>query len=170
MKQSSHSVVFFFPELTKTRKTGPAHEARYDAFAQNSALCPVLTLGLYLKATHDLRGSTDRVFISWIGKHVAIGKTTIARWLCQVLSASGIDPLFTAHSTRSAATSAAALAGLPASQIMKAANWAPGSHTFLNFYHRQTDQNFTNAVLSGENSNAYFEHASLSVSSEIYNI
>jgi integrase len=154
MIRSSDSVSFFFPELTKTRKDGPAHTAIYSSFPGNDQLCPVTTLFAYISATKDLRGSSDRLFISWIGRHSAVTSSSIARWLRTVLISSGISSQFTAHSTRSAAASAASLAGLSASQIMKAANWAPGSSTFARFYHRATAPSFTHAVLSGENSNA----------------
>jgi integrase len=154
MTRSSGSFSFFFPELTKTKKIGPAHKAIYSAFPENEQLCPVVTLSFYLEKTEELRGSSDRLFLSWIGKHANVTSASIARWLRTVLNSSGISSEFKAHSTRSAAASAASLSGLSAAQIMKAANWAPGSSTFARFYHRTTAVSFTSAVLSGENSNA----------------
>ena len=89
----------------------------------------------------------DLLFISWLGKHQAVTKTTVARWLKAVLQFSGIDNRFGAHSTRSAAVSAASSAGLSAKHIMEAANWAPGGSTFEKFYHRSVGPSLTRAVL-----------------------
>uniref|UniRef100_A0A914VLM9 Uncharacterized protein n=1 Tax=Plectus sambesii TaxID=2011161 RepID=A0A914VLM9_9BILA len=64
---------------------------------------------------------------------------------------SGVDTRFTAHSTRSAATSKASRAGLSAAQILSAANWSPGSTTFARFYLKPIQQGFSAAVLNSEN-------------------
>ena len=51
-----------------------------------------------------------------------------------MMKAAGIDiTVFTAHSTRGAATSKANSAGLPMSEIMKTANWS-SPLTFCRFY------------------------------------
>jgi len=52
------------------------------------------------------------------------------------LQASGINPIFTAHSARHAATSAAQWGGASADSIIKAAGWTPSSRVFASFYNR----------------------------------
>ena len=75
--------------------------------------------------------------------------STIARWLRTVMASSGIDvSYFQAHSTRGAATSTAARAGLSTAQILKAADWS-SERTFTKFYKREvTSSEFEAAVLA----------------------
>ena len=69
-----------------------------------------------------------------------------------MLSLTGIDGVFTAHSTRGASTSADARAGVALSDIMEAADWSRES-TFYKFYHRPTQKSaFTMGVLKGQDS------------------
>ena len=65
------------------------------------------------------------------------------------MASSGIDVShFRAHSTRGAATSAAARAGVSTAQIPKAADWSSES-TFTRFYRRDvTTSEFQTAVLA----------------------
>ena len=66
-----------------------------------------------------------RLFLPWIGKHVTVTSSTIARWLWTCLLEAGIDTsVFKAHSVRGAACSTAAWAGVTTPDILKAADWS----------------------------------------------
>lgn len=65
---------------------------------------------------------------------------------------SGIDTkIFTAHSTRHAATSAAASRGVDLKTIKSTANWSEKSEVFQRFYNRQIvnkkDYSFARSVI-----------------------
>ncbi|PZC73632.1 hypothetical protein B5X24_HaOG209006 [Helicoverpa armigera] len=62
---------------------------------------------------------------------------TLSRWIKDTLSLSGVDvSIFSAHSTRHAATSRARRAGVSVDQIRRTAGWSANSATFANFYDR----------------------------------
>ena len=64
-----------------------------------------------------------------------------------IVNKSGLDTeLFSAHSTRSASTSAVARCGLPVDAIMKAAGWSAVS-TFTRFYKKVAKQNLGQTLL-----------------------
>ena len=76
----------------------------------------------------------------------------IARWIKQILKASGLDTdIFSTHSARGAASTAAAMAGMSTQQIMARAGWSPAD-TFRQHYYRPPAEvmnavNFGQAVL-----------------------
>ena len=77
-----------------------------------------------------------QLFLSILASHNPVSSSTIARWIKQTLQASGVDvSTFSAHSTKGAATIAAALAGISTQEIMNQAGWARES-TFYQFYFR----------------------------------
>ena len=154
-------VKFVIPGLTKTRRNGPPIEAFYPEFPENLKLCPVKALKCYEARTKVLRhGEAGRnpVFIATRRPHRPVKACTIGNWIKAVMFQAGIDTKsFSAHSTRGAATSKAALSGLSTSDILKTANWSSSS-TFVRFYRRpvQTSQfgrrvlAFRPASLAGE--------------------
>ena len=76
-------------------------------------------------------------------------KDTMSRWLKQVMSAAGLDTsIFTPHSTRSAATSAAKVADVPLDEIMATACWRSSS-VFAVFYNKPLsyEKSFASSVL-----------------------
>lgn len=75
--------------------------------------------------------------------------STLARWLSSLLDKAGIDTsIFKAHSTRSAATSAASNAGVTTADILRAADWSSES-VFTKFYYKPLRSGaFGEAVLS----------------------
>ena len=106
--------------------------------------------------TKNLRQKAENtpnlLFISYVRPHKPVTSATIARWVKTVLSLAGIDGVFTAHSTRTASTSAAARARVALSDIMEAADWSRES-TFKKFYHRPTQKSvFTMGVLNSQDS------------------
>ena len=67
-------------------------------------------------------------------RHVSL--STIAQWVKSVLTLSGINTeSFSAHSTRAAASSAAARARVALKDVMNAADWTNES-TFKKFYNK----------------------------------
>ena len=84
--------------------------------------------------------------------HRAVSKDTIARWIKTLLKTAGVDVnVFSAHSTRAAATSTAHRKGGTISSILQVAGWS-NVQTFAKFYNKplvlQSDLSFTDAVLS----------------------
>ena len=76
------------------------------------------------------------LFISVRKPHHAVKPATIGHWLKKTMEWAGIDTaIFSAHSTRGAATSKAKAAGVSIPDILKAADWSTPS-TFSRFYHR----------------------------------
>ena len=137
----------------QSRQDKQLAEFFFPAFPHNTLLCPVETLRVYEDRTRTLRQSTsdgaEWLFVALIKPHGAVSSSTIARWLKCTLEAAGIDTsTFSAHSVRSAATSAAANMGVTTNDILKAADWSTES-VFQKFYYKPLhDGSFGSAVLS----------------------
>ena len=104
------------------------------AFTEDLSLCPLLCLQQYEETTKELRpeDGSQQLLIATVAPHKPVASSTIARWLKEVLNASGVDvSIFQAHSTRGASTSAAAMAGV--TTIMEQAGWSQQS-TFCRYY------------------------------------
>lgn len=78
-------------------------------YGQRPEICPAETLIPYMTATKYLRTEDNaQLFISFKRPHRVVGSRSISRWIKETLTESGIDTtIFSAHSTRRAATSAA---------------------------------------------------------------
>ena len=129
---------FVLPVLTKTQRSGPSKEVFFPSFPSDPLLCPVSCIELYKEKTQDIRERLEsrRLLITAKKPHRPVSTATIARWIKDVLQASGIDiSTFKAHSTRGAATSAAKAAGVSGNDILKTASWTSES-TFNKFYYR----------------------------------
>ena len=137
----SNGVLFKIPELTKcSGPKRPLKELFLVSFPPDRRLCFVKYLKRYEKVTERLRNNSNynssRLFLSYIKPHRPVSSSTIARWVKSVLTLSGINTdSFSAHSTRAAASSAAARAGVALKDIMNAADWTNES-TFKKFYHK----------------------------------
>ena len=98
-------------------------------------ICPYLCLEEYIRRTDGLRQG-ERLFVSFIKPHKAIGSQTLARWIKTVLHASGIGiTTFKPHSTRHAASTAAFQAGIGLDDILKKAGWS-NAEIFKRFYYK----------------------------------
>ena len=134
-------VSFKLPTLTKKRSPGaPPRELLFGAFPDDTDLCVCQCLRAYEEATIDLRtqppSAPNRLFISHVKPHRPVTSQRIAHWLRDVMEASGVDTrVFSAHSTRGAATSAARDKGVPLQDILQTADWSRES-TFTKFYYR----------------------------------
>ena len=137
----SNGVLFKIPELTKcSGPKRPLKELFLVSFPPDRRLCFVKYLKRNEKVTERLRNNSNynssRLFLSYIKPHRPVSSSTIARWVKSVLTLSGINTeSFSAHSTRAAALSAAARAGVALKDIMNADDWTNES-TFKKFYHK----------------------------------
>ena len=73
------------------------------AFTEDPSLCPLLCLQQYEETTKELRpkDGSQQLRIATVAPHKPVVSSTIARWLKEVVNASGVDvSIFQAHSTR----------------------------------------------------------------------
>ena len=141
------------PELIKTSGPGSFQPLLVlHTNSENPMLCVASVILRYIEMTKSLRNNVDSLFISLKKPHKAIGPQTVSRWIKGVLTKSGIDTsVFTAHSTRHAASSAALARGIDLDTIRRTAGWSNSSQTFARFYNRpvKTDNyHFATRVVS----------------------
>ena len=139
-----------FGDLLKTSRPGHhLSEIRLPAYSHNPAICVVKTFQDFLIRSKPLRGKTTRLFIASILPHGPISRDTVSQWIKSTMSQAGIDlSIFTPHSTRSAATSAALRYHVPLSSILATAGWS-NADTFRQFYNRpvRDDTTFASRIL-----------------------
>lgn len=110
----------------------------------DKSCCVLHTLKEYLKL-HKKNGN-QILFISF-KTFKEVSTCTVARWLKEVLKRSGIDDkIFSAHSYRSASTSAAFAGGVQLKEILETANWT-NAKTFYTFHRRELSNPFSDTVL-----------------------
>ncbi|KZR97350.1 Uncharacterized protein APZ42_007834, partial [Daphnia magna] len=139
---SATKVFFNLGVLRKSQRSGPLMRYSLDEW-ENPLICPVACLRSYLERTANLRSSLNNsgVFIGSNKPHNPVTGSTIGRWIKDQLKEAGIDTsIFSAHSTRGAAASIAASAGVPIQTILNQGHWASES-TFSKFYRRETSTN-----------------------------
>lgn len=121
-------------------------------FNERPDICVPRSLKTYIARTKDIRGSTKELFITTKKPYKKASTQTICRWIKRILQKSGLDTsTFTAHSTRHAATSAAARKGINVDTIRRTAGWTQKSVTFAKFYNRP--------LMTGHESNDSFARA-----------
>ena len=148
-------VVLTCKGLSKTSRPGKNPSSVIIApFEESHGLCPIKCLQQYEAVTKQFRVSTshNQLFLSTIEPHGPISSSTVARWLKKTLQEAGLDSHFSGHSTRGAATTTAALAGLSTQEIMNRAGWSQ-ENTFCRYYYHPSEsaelaKRFTGAVLS----------------------
>ena len=158
MDVEKDQVRFQFDKKFKTTKPGVSPNASvFYKFVDDPSLCPLLCLKVYLNRSQDWRGVVEGkitrtdLFLSHQEPHHEVGKTSISRWIKDVLHMASIDTkTFTGHSYRHASSSKACYAGLPIQEILKQGNWSNRS-TFERFYHQPIEsgtKKFQQAVLT----------------------
>ena len=108
---------------------------------EEERLCPVNALNEYLRRTQQRREGDQtktRLFLSVVKPYKPVVKSTIARWMKTIIHEAGIGELFSAHSVRRAAATAAHMKGMAVSDILKIANWS-SDNVFKAFYYRPTE-------------------------------
>ena len=119
--------------LKQSRPNYHLQELKIKAFAPDRRMCIVRVLKEYIKRTASIRKS-DNLLISYVKPYNAVSKDTISRWVKTVLDLSGVDTsIFSAHSTRSAATTGAKGMHVPLLTIMRTAGWS-NANTFSRYY------------------------------------
>ena len=96
-------------------------------------LCVITYIKRYLIETKELRDSDGGFFISFKLPHKAVKSVIIAKWMVNFTIASVIVSVFSAHSTRSAASSKVSDKDLNLAEISKTASWF-NAKTFAMFY------------------------------------
>ena len=133
-------VTFVFDDVLKNSRPGfNTSPMIFRAFPFFSSLCPVRVLRSYLDVRNPL-ADTSALFITTIksnGIYRAAKPDTIARWIKDTLVLSGVDSgRYSAHSCRSASTSAAFFRGISLSTIVRSASWSNVT-TFKKHYLRE---------------------------------
>lgn len=127
-------------DIIKTSAPGkPMPRLIIPFFPNNIEICPAQTLLSYIETTSNsrLNPNTDRLILTAKKPCHNASASTISRWIKQVLSESGIDThIYSAHSARHAATSAAGRRGISVEIIKKTAGWTGNSLIFGKFYNR----------------------------------
>lgn len=135
---SAGNAVIVFNTLHKQSRPG-SHlgHLTLEAF-DDQDLCIVATLKLYISLVASIRlhqPNLTALFITHGKPYRNAAKDTLSRWIKQTIHNAGVPQHFTAHSTRSASTSAMFLRGVNVSDIMKKAGWSCSS-TFHRFYNK----------------------------------
>lgn len=146
-------VAFNLTKPRKAQRDGSLHSL-FVRGIPDVLIDPVACCGFYRYLTDPLRhdGNSGSLFISLVRPHNPVSPSTLARWIKIQLGTAGIDTsTFTAHSTRGAASSAAAKNGCPIGAILRSAHWASES-TFTRFYRREVADcpSVSEAVLSSQ--------------------
>ena len=150
MSISDSMIVFRIGDLLKTSQPGShISELCFARYSPDPLICVYTTIVAYLERTRVSRGSITGLLLTTKPPMKVASRDTLRRWVREVMGAAGIDlTLFSPHSTRSAASSKAALR-LPLSSILLSVGWSRES-TFARFYRRpiRTKGLFAQAVLA----------------------
>ena len=143
---------YFGSRVKHTKKGKVAPPVEFYPFPSDPKLCPVASIEAYKERTQTLRPEgVQMFFLSTKKPHMPVVKCTIANWITDMLSLSGIDTKkFKAHSVRSAASSKVSDRGFSATEILSMGNWS-NQTTWERFYHkkvRSSTENFQSALLN----------------------
>lgn len=137
IEQSAERLIIKIPDHIKTSRPGSKQPLLVlPFFLEKINICPATTLLAYVDKSKLLRQSND-LFIGVKKPHKAVRSQTLSRWVKATLSECGLDTsMFTAHSTRHAATSRAHALGVSIDAIRNTAGWSGNSTTFAKYYNR----------------------------------
>ncbi|XP_049880301.1 uncharacterized protein LOC126376797 [Pectinophora gossypiella] len=146
------------PDNIKTsRKNSLQPILHLKSYINKVEICPVLTIKSYIEATKNVRKDSHNLIITYNKPHRSASTQSLSRWIKATLAEAGIDTsIFSSHSTRHAATSAASRAGINIDLIRKTAGWSSTSATFARFYDRPVSVDpaaFSEAVCDTTNRN-----------------
>lgn len=137
IESNSSQITIKIPDLIKTSRAGSNQPILCIPFFKDKLnICPATTLLCYIRKTTTLR-QEENLFIAFKKPYKTVSAQSISRWIKSTLKDCGIDvSIFTAHSTRHAATSRAFQKGVNIDVIRKTAGWSSTSTTFGKFYNR----------------------------------
>lgn len=137
IEQSAERLIIKIPDHIKTSRPGSKQPILVlPFFLEKINICPATTLLTYVDKSKLLRQSND-LFIGVKKPHKPVRSQTLSRWVKTTLSECGLDTsMFTAHSTRHAATSRAHSLGVSIDAIRNTAGWSGNSTTFAKYYNR----------------------------------
>lgn len=138
IKILEEKILIKIPECIKTSGINKLQPILVIPFYKKDCnVCAANTLVYYLSRTKELRGTENSLFISFQKPYKKVTSQTLSRWVIETLAEAGLDTnIFTAHSTRHAATSTAKDKGVSIDVIKKTAGWTTSSSTFAKFYDR----------------------------------
>lgn len=112
----SGAIIIVNQIITTSAPNRPNPKLVLPYFAEKQCICPVKTLSSYITRMAEFRSLTNTNMLILTSKkpHHNASAQSISRWVKATLAWSGVDvSVFSAHSTRHAATSAARRAGSP---------------------------------------------------------
>ena len=146
---SSDKCVFVLDVLFNSPREGSKHQfwLIWSCWRIVTRDCVAAAIREYIRRTKGLRGTETQLFISYQKPYGPVSKSTVARWIRDVLHRADVDTSrLGAHSTRSASTSAAVAKGTPMATVLKAAGWSGGS-TFSKYYKKAPVANMGQCLL-----------------------
>ena len=138
MTKGTNYYMFTFGKLHKSwRKRKSLPSLKVYSSKKDTKLCVVATLEQNLKRTKFWRRKDkSQLLLSFVKPHSPMVSSTISGWIENVLREAGIDTkIFKGHSTYSASTSKAGLAGFSVTDILEGGSWTNAS-TWQRFYIR----------------------------------
>lgn len=153
---NTQDICIKIPDLIKTSRPNSSQPMLVlPFFREKPEICPANALCSFMNLTRELRKTHTSLFISLKNPFNAVTAQTLSRWIKTTLEASGIDTsIFSAHSTRHAASSRAYKLGVSLDLIRKTAGWSGRSNTFGKFYNRMITNNnrnlFANSIMQDQ--------------------
>ena len=93
-----------------------------------------------------MRNGEKQLFLITQKPYSPASKQTLAKWVKEAMMKAGLDlKIFTSHSLRSAATSAASRAGVSIQTILQTAGWSNDS-TFRKYYNKTVNDKQNNLL------------------------
>ena len=150
MRFLADGVEFELTHVTKTQRSGGPRKFFVPGLPADPILCPVECIKAYLDVTKSSRTTPAQsaLVVSTRRPFQPVSTSTVARWVTTLLQAAGVESDFSAHSTRSAFTSAERQAGVSLADVLATADWSR-PNTFIRHYYRPHSQaSFGQAVLT----------------------
>ncbi|KAG0805309.1 hypothetical protein G6F20_012009 [Rhizopus arrhizus] len=106
-------------------------------------VCLVSTLFVFMHKTKGCRvhlPEDHTLFLSYIQHHTkppsSVRTATVGKWIHEAMKEAGVNPVFKAHSIRSASSTKAVMLGTPIDKVKEHANWSLKSNTFEKYYYK----------------------------------
>ena len=148
---SETKLVFWFAQPPKNCRKKGVSPKPLEILTSGMSLCPVRTTRHYITRTIIHRGDNTPLFIGTVKPHKPVTRSTIGRWLKEVLKQVGVNiEAFQSHSTRSASSSGAFTRGASIQDILDRGNWSNES-TWQRFYNKHiinANARYQNALFS----------------------